>query len=169
MTQQSVPEGRDGTRVAYSERLWPAWWIWLMVPALIGVLAVAYGAAYSPVLGWAIFIVIGVAATALMAVSSPVVRVDDLVLRAGRARLPLAVAGSARILDRDTLKTEVRMGDARSFLCVRGWAAPRAIEVAVVDARDPHPRWLITSRRPDALLSALEQARTQWSADHPAE
>ena len=47
-------EGVDGTTVRYAERLWPRWWVWLLPPLLLGVLAVPYAIAYGAAFGWAI-------------------------------------------------------------------------------------------------------------------
>jgi Protein of unknown function (DUF3093) len=47
--------------------------------------------------------------------------------------------------------------DARAFLCLRGWLA-EGIRIPVLDPADRTPYWLLSSRRPDALIAALQQS-----------
>lgn len=154
----SWAEGQDGDVVAYRERLWPHWWVWLFPPALTALLAVAFGAAYATALGWAIFLLGTGLGWLFLIRTTPEIRVDDRVLRAGRARLPLAYAADPVALDADATTQERRHGDARDFLVLRPWASPESVCVTVVDPDDPHPRWLVTSRRPVALRDAIEKA-----------
>ncbi len=169
MEQHAWAEGRDGTAVAYAERLWPAWWSWVLAPALVSVLAIAYGSAYQATAGWAIFLVgTGVAYVALIALS-PVIRVDDQVFRAGRARLPLRYVGTVTLLDRAGLRERLRSGDARAYLVLRSWATPAAVLVDVTDETDPHPCWIVSSRHPAALANALTEAPRTTVGGNPAE
>lgn len=162
-------EGRDGVVVAYAERVWPAWWSWVLAPALVSVLAIAYGSAYAAAAGWAMFLLgTGLVYVALIALS-PVVRVDDRVLRAGRARLPLQYVGTVSVLDRASLRDLLRSGDARAYLVVRAWATPAAVLVEVTDAADPHPYWIVSSRHPAALAKALTEAPRTTLGGNPAE
>lgn len=162
-------EGRDGTRTTYSERLWAPVWAWLLPPALVSVVAIAYGSAYGALLGW---LLLGFG-TAIgwwaLAAWSPLVRVDDRVLRAGRARLPLRYAGPPEALIGQAFREEVRSGDARAYVVVRPWATRSGVSVPVTDLEDPHPRWLVASRHPERLAAALESARAQALPTDPAE
>lgn len=162
-------EGLDGTRVAYSERLWAPPWAWVLVPALVSVVAIAYGSAYGATVG-ALGLIAGtlIGWLALFA-WSPVIRVDDRVLRAGRARLPLRYAGDARPLVGVAFREELRAGDARSYVVIRPWATRSGVIVPVTDDEDPHPRWLVASRRPDTLAEALSTARAQHTRADRAE
>lgn len=169
MEQPAWDEGRDGTVAAYTERVWPAWWSWVLAPALVSVLAVAYGSAYEAAAGWAIFLLgTGLVYLALIALS-PVIRVDDRVFRAGRARLPLPCVGAVTVLDRAGLRERLRSGDARAYLVVRSWATPAAVLVEVTDESDPHPCWIVSSRRPATLATALNEAPRTTVGGNPAE
>lgn len=156
-----APEGRDGGGpIVYSERLMPPWWLWLLVVTLTGTLGVAYGAAYGPTVGWAVFVAAAGLAAGLLVASAPVVRVDDTVLRAGRARLPLRWAGTATPLDVESARRARSVdADARAFLVLRTWTTGRAVRVDVTDPQDPHPYWLVTTRHPDRVVAALDTAR----------
>jgi hypothetical protein len=88
-----------------------------------------------------------------------VVVVDDLVLRAGRARLPLRHV--ARVATFDAQRTREARGpqaDPRAYLCLRGWIRTSVL-VEVDDPDDPHPYWLVSTRRPRDLAPVLAAAR----------
>lgn len=162
-------EGRDGTAVVYAERLWAPVWLWILVPALISVVAIAYGSAYGAgfgAIGMAVGTLVGWAG---LIAWSPRIRVDDRVLRAGRARLPLRFAGHPEVLSGARLREEERSGDARSYVVTRPWAGRGGISVPVTDEEDPHPRWLIASRHPGQLAEAVRAARAQDRPTDPAE
>jgi Protein of unknown function (DUF3093) len=100
-----------------------------------------------------------VAAQALAAwvllATAPMVRVDEAVFRAGRGRLPRRHIGRVTAVDAATARRlRGRDADVRAYLCVRSWV-PRAVVVEVTDIDDPHPYWLVSTRRPDQLVSAL--------------
>ena len=48
--------------------------------------------------------------------------------------------------------------DARAYLLLRPYLK-RGVRVDITDPADPAPYWLVSSRRPDALVSALEATR----------
>ena len=48
--------------------------------------------------------------------------------------------------------------DARAHLCLRGWVRP-GLRLDLVDPQDPTPYWLVSSRRPERLLEAVQEAR----------
>lgn len=169
MTDDMWAEGSLGRRPLYSERLVPAWWAWILVPALVSVVAIAYGSAYDASVGWLILVagtVIGYAAVVSL---SPTVRVDERVFQAGRARLPLEFAGTATALAPEELRTRLRTGDARTYLLIRVWASRSGVLVENVDPADPHPAWLVSTRRPDAVVEALARARSEADPGSPAE
>ena len=158
MATDAWTEGEDGTQAAYSERLWPSWWAWLAAPALVSVLAIAYGAAYDAVWGWLILAAGTALAWGVLLATAPVVRVDERVFRAGRARLPRSCVGGVEPLGREAMRERLRSGDARAFLMLRSWSSPQGVLVNVADPHDPHPYWLISTRRPDRLAEALREA-----------
>lgn len=91
--------------------------------------------------------------------TTPTIEVTDAALRAGRARLPIrfvgevvAITGEAASLARG------RELDARAWLLLRGWVKD-VVRVENTDPNDPAPYWLISSRRPDELVAALEAAK----------
>jgi hypothetical protein len=155
----TVVEGVDGSVVAYRERLHAPWPVWVVALVLAGSLGVAYGFPLGPLAGAAAFAVVMALAALLLLGTAPVVVVDDLVLRAGRARLPLRYAG--RIAPLDVAQTrEVRgpRADPAAYLCTRGWISS-SILVEVDDPDDPHPYWLVSTRHGERLAPVLAAAR----------
>jgi hypothetical protein len=74
---------------------------------------------------------------------------------AGRAKVPVSLVSGIEELDPGQMRQArgVRL-DARAYLCIRGWL-PVGVKVFLADPEDPTPYWLISSRRPEALASAL--------------
>jgi hypothetical protein len=152
-------EGQDGSVVTYRERLGAPWTVWLVVLGLCGVLAGAYGYALGTTWGLAVLATTGVASTVVLVATTPQVHVDERVLRAGRARLPLTCVGRIIPLDRDRTR-EVRgpKADPAAHLCTRGWISTSVL-VEVDDESDPHPYWLVSTRHGHDLARALADAR----------
>ena len=63
-------------------------------------------------------------------------------------------------LDSDGVRRQAGVeADARAYLLLRPYLK-RGVRVDIADPADPTPYWLVSSRRPDALVSALEAGRT---------
>jgi hypothetical protein len=89
------------------------------------------------------------------------ISVADGVLRAGKAHIGLEFVGAVEPLDADaTRRTAGVDADARAHLVLRPYLK-RAVKVEITDPADPAPYWLVSCRRPDLLVSALEAARTR--------
>lgn len=146
----------------YLERLHPSIAFWLLVP----VAALLAGASAVPLGGWVAVgagVVSAAAVAALLGWRTPVIRVDDAGLHAGRALLDPPSIGAVEPLDRD--RTRQAMGPelrADAYVLHRAWV-PCAVRVAVDDSEDPTPYWLVSTRRPEALAAALEQRRGSGS------
>jgi hypothetical protein len=148
-----------GTSVTYLERLWPGPLGWLFVAgfAAAGFIVLLPVAALAAAVGAAVLAVVGVVGAA---VTATVVTVRDGELRVGRAHIPVGLLGEAVVLDRRGVHAALGPGsDARAFACVRTWI-PTAVTIAVVDPSDPTPTWLISTRRPEALVAAVRAAGT---------
>ena len=153
------PEGTDGSIVLFSERLWPGVGICSFLTAMTVSLGVAYGHAYGPKSGFLVGFVSTVLILGSLFINAPLIRVDDVALRAGKARLPLRYLGEIRHLDKVATKASVRTNaHAQAYLLVRSWVSDSVV-ITVSDTTDPHPYWQISSRRINALLSALDSAK----------
>ena len=141
----------------FRERLLPPWWIAAIGFALIGMVAVAYGAALSAPVGWLILAAGAGTVSWFLWTTSPLIEVTRTHLVAGRARLPRASIASAVGLTGELARAERGPGaDARRFVLLRPWRASTAVLVTLDDAADPHPAWLLTCRHPDRLVRALQ-------------
>lgn len=144
----------------YRERLAVpiGWWAVGMFFTLTFVTAVGFyaGPAVAGVGG--VIAAVGVAA-ALLWYGRPVVAVDASGFHAGDALLEWAYAGEARPLDAAGTRNRIGAeGDHAAWLLLRAYV-PGAVEVAVIDAADPHPYWLVSTRHPEALVAAIERCR----------
>lgn len=141
----------------YTERLWPGPSGWALV---VGA-AVAAAVILVPV--HPVAAIVGGVVTLLAAVAAAVrtattVDVRDGELRVGAAHIPLTALGVPEPLDRAGVRRALGPGsDARAFVCLRAWI-PGGVQVPVTDAADPTPSWLVSTRRPKALASAISSA-----------
>lgn len=148
---------------AFKERVLPPWSTWLILALVIPaslILFLPFAAWAGPYVAVGLYLLLVLA----MILISPVVAVEDGVLRAGRARIPVELLGEARSLDRAASHRELGVGfDARTFRVTVPWA-PRLVKVEIADPDDPTPAWLISSRRGDELVRAIDAAREESAA-----
>ena len=142
----------------YRERLWPSVWVFvstaLVIPASLLVFL-----PINPTAGvWTAVVLYAGCVVALVA-TSPVIEVTGSQITAGRARLPVGLAGppEAFVTQEATLERGQRL-DARAWLVIRGWVSP-VVKIPVTDPVDPAPYWLVSTRRPALLVDAIERAR----------
>jgi hypothetical protein len=153
-------EGRDGRHAMYRERLRPPLVLVVVGVALAGVVGVAYGAAYGAAWGWLVGLALAGVVLAVLAATTVPLAVDDRVIRAGRARLPLCCVGEVTVLDRDEMVAARRHGDPRDYVVIRPWSARGGVAITLNDPRDPHPRWIVSSRHPDHMATAIRHSAT---------
>ncbi|NBO25784.1 MAG: DUF3093 domain-containing protein [Actinobacteria bacterium] len=152
-------EGVDGKNPVFQERLWPSLGMWIFAFIMTTSLGIAYGRAYGNNLG----LIVAISTTAAVAlgliVNTPLVQIDELNFRVGRARLPLKYVGKIQKLDEQQSR-RARSIDANSnaHFQLRGGIKGTVI-VEVTDPQDPHPYWQVSSRKPDLLIAALSNAK----------
>ena len=149
---------------SYRERLWPAWWVTLLVIATVLMLAVAYGAAIAPAVGWLVAVVGALAAGLIIGLTSPVIHVSDRGLRWAQLTVPHHALGEVSLPTADEVRhiMALRHRDVRPFLAVRNWATQRTILASLTDPTDPHTHILVSTRHPQELVAILAQYRTRW-------
>jgi hypothetical protein len=151
--------------VEYAERLSvPLRW-WVQGTMLVASFWLAVLAAMPPELEYIAWTATGVAMALLIAgfisYGSARVGVVGDHLQAGRARIPLALVGQAQALDAEAMRRQAgRDADARAHLVVRPYLK-RGVRVDVADPADPVPYWLLSCRRPERLVAALESSRVR--------
>ena len=145
--------------ISYRERLLPRWGIVLLL--LMGPLAlgVAYGTAVGALAGWLVLATSAAAGLVVVLLTTPRIEVSAAGLSAGPAVLPPWAIGETTELDADGRRL-VLATQATVFTVLRTWHASTAVRVAVVDAQDPHPAWVLTTRHPSRLAAALAAIRT---------
>jgi hypothetical protein len=151
--------------VDYAERLTvPLRW-WAQGTMFVATLWLAVLAATPEIFAWSVTAVAMAVLVALfVGYGRPKVSVDGTTFRAGRAHIPLDLVGPVTALDADGVRRQAGVeADARAYLLLRPYLK-RGVRVDIADPADPTPYWLISSRRPDALVSALEAGRTHRAA-----
>ncbi|HEX4442971.1 MAG TPA: DUF3093 domain-containing protein [Galbitalea sp.] len=142
----------------YSERLLPGPWIFVITALIIPASLLVF-LPINFTVGVVCAAVLYSACVILLVISSPRIEVTDAALVAGRARIPLINVGDASGYTgaEATAERGVRL-DARAWLVIRGWISP-VVKVAVNDADDPTPYWLVSTRHPRDLVAALNKAQ----------
>jgi hypothetical protein len=99
------------------------------------------------------------AAVCVSSYGSPRIRVVNGTLLAGDARLPVTALGEVRVLDPEEARAwRTHKADARAFMLLRAYI-PTAVRVEVTDPEDPTPYLYLSTREPERLAAAIEQAR----------
>jgi hypothetical protein len=145
----------------YRERLTVPWWWWPPAFVLAALVALEVNRAARDLPGWITFAVLfAVASGVLIWFGRAEVRVVDSVdgtpvLWAGPAHVPADVIGrSAEIPASAKSAAMGRQLDPAAYVLHRPWIGPMVL-VVLNDPEDPTPYWLVSSRHPDRVLSAL--------------
>lgn len=148
-------------RVTYSERLHVPWW-WLVVGFVIaGSMAVAVLAYVRPAAGITFSVLFMVGLFLLVfAYSRTRLAVDSGTgLRAGRYTLETTYIAGATALEGDAARRALGPeADHQAFLFTRPFLGS-LVRVDLADPADPHPYWLISTRRPHELVAALDRVK----------
>ena len=92
----------------------------------------------------------------LYIVTSLTIEVNDKELRVGKAHIHLSYIGQCVDLDAQAIRqARTRDADPQAFLAIRFWAS-KGVKIAINDARDQTPYWLISSNRGAELIKALK-------------
>jgi hypothetical protein len=127
---------------------------------LAGLIAVEVNMGVPSLPDWLPFAVLFVvAAGALLWLGRVEVRViagdGEVELWAGEAHLPVTVIARSADIPRSAKSAALgRQLDPAAYVLHRGWVGPMVL-VVLDDADDPTPYWLVSSRYPERVLSAL--------------
>jgi len=142
----------------YTEKLWPAWWIWAVIIAGGGALALAFApisVLWSSVVG-AVFILI---MTILTVMSIAKIEVSPERVSVGRASIEREFIGEFSSHRKDDAFFERGRGlNGTAFMCFRGWIDP-VVKMEITDERDATPYWLVSTRHPEKFVAALEATK----------
>jgi hypothetical protein len=153
-------------RVEYDERLRvPLRW-WALLTMFMATVLLSFLVA-TPV--WVALAATGaltlVVSVVLVSYGAARVCVRDGELRAGRARIPVRLLGAPVAHDATASRRLAGMdADARAYLLLRPYVK-RSVQVPVHDPDDPTPYWLLSTRHPDRLVTALGHAAPSRRAE----
>lgn len=140
---------------SYRERLSPSWWMILAVGLVVPATLLIF-LPLSPLTGAVVGVVLWGGSIGILWFFSPVITVVDGVLRVGGATLEPQYRGEIGAYLGDDARRERGPGaDGRAWLSLRPWVDP-VLKIHLTDPDDPTPYWLISTRRPDELKTALQ-------------
>lgn len=148
--------------VRYRERLWVPWWWWLPGLGLAALIALEVNQGVPALPVWLPYVVLlPVAAVALVWLGRTEVRVvsgaDGTELWVGAAHLPVSVVSRSAEVPRSAKSAALgRQLDPAAYVVHRAWVGPMILLV-LDDPDDPTPYWLVSCRRPDRVLAALNK------------
>jgi hypothetical protein len=164
-----VDPGSDGTpvdhasaggAVAYRETLRTPWWWYVVAVGVACLLAAEFHISGLRLTDWIPFgtliplsiLLVWWLGRSRLEVSSGELRIRD-------AHLPLKYVSGAIALDGETLRRVVgREGDPAAYVSIRPWIGP-GVQVWIDDEDDPTPYWIVSSRHPQRVVTAVRAAR----------
>ncbi|WP_250001582.1 DUF3093 domain-containing protein [Actinoplanes sp. M2I2] len=160
MTPESP--ARSTAAPAYTERLHLTWWIWPVMLLVVAILAVELLLGFPGLPGWVPFAVLTPLAVAGMIWTSRIrVAVADGEFQVDDARLPVEFIKDVVALDTEGKREALGVGaHPLAFVVQRPWVGP-AVQVLLDDPADPTPYWIVSTRRPVELATALLAARSR--------
>ncbi|GAA2474053.1 hypothetical protein Ahu01nite_047910 [Winogradskya humida] len=154
------PSTRTAAPAGYAERLRAPWWMWPTALGVGGLLAAEIWMGYDGLRAWVPFAIL-LPVSLLgpwwlgrirVAVTAGELQVDD-------ARLPIGVIAEVVALDADGKREVLGVGaHPLAFVIQRPWIGG-AVQVVLDDPADPTPFWVISTRHPVELATALVTAK----------
>jgi hypothetical protein len=150
------PSNRTTTGASYAERLRVPWWSWppsLLVGFVVAV-EISMFTTVAPV--WVPFaVLLPLTALVVLWLSRLRIAVTGTEFLVDDARLPVAVIADVMALDADGRREVLGVGaHPLAFVVQRPWIGG-AVQVLLDDPADPTPYWVVSTRRPVELATAL--------------
>jgi hypothetical protein len=153
----------------YRERLTAplSWWITVVAFGLVWGWIMLVATNRPIAIGAAVLATV-VAGSLVWSYGSVVIEANTDGLRVGPARLPHANIGHVEVLDPRGFREQLGpQADARAWLRTRPYI-DAGLRVEVADPSDPTPYWLVSSRHPEAVATALGQTGERQTGDAEA-
>lgn len=151
---------------SYRERVTPPLWGFLLTALLIPASLIIF-LPINPQLGWVFAVILVGGACLGLFFAAPTLAVENGVLRAGRASIPVNELGQCTALKGDDAKHALGLGfEPSAYHSTSAWQR-KLVMVEIADEDDPAPYWLMSTKRPDRLVAAIE-ANRQSSAERSA-
>lgn len=146
--------------MTYGEQLRAPWTWWLVGFGLVGCIAIVVLAYLPPWAGISACVLAAVAVAAgLIAYGGTRLTVSQEGVRVGRYFLAAEyVAGASAFIGKEAGEAVGPGADPRSFLFTRPFVRD-LVRIDLDDAADPHPCWLVSTRRPVAFAAAIEELK----------
>jgi hypothetical protein len=149
---------------AHFERLRLSWWMWPAALAVDTIVAFEILLGFPALPAWVPFAVLfPLTAAGLVRAGRLRVEVTAGEFLVDDARLPVAVIADVVALDATGKREALGVGaHPLAFVIQRPWIGP-AVQVLLDDPADPTPYWVISTRRPVQLATALLAAKSRAS------
>ena len=151
---------RTTAPAAYAERLALPWWMWPVALVVDAILAVEAVLGFDGLAIWVPFaVLVPLTAAGLLWLGRLRVTVADGEFRVDDARLPVSFVADVVALDTEGKREALGVGaHPLAFVIQRPWVGP-AVQVLLDDPADPTPYWVISTRRPVELATAILAAK----------
>ena len=148
------------TAPAHIERLRASWWMWPAVLAVDAIVGFEVLIGFPALPAWVPFaVLLPLTAAALLRAGRIRVTVTGDEFQVDDARLPVSVISDVVALDTAGKREALGVGaHPLAFVIQRPWIGP-AVQVLLDDPADPTPYWVISTRRPVELATALLEAK----------
>ena len=143
----------------YSERLWPSPLVAAAYSPLVPVIILVC-APFSVWLGIGAAVLVYAAVIVSIYARVPRVSLDNEFFTYGNAHVEIEFIGAVSAFSGPSAREQRGpLLDARAWTKFRAYIDP-VVKIEILDANDPTPYWLVSSRRPQELAAALRDART---------
>lgn len=145
--------------VNYRERVLPGWSAFL--PLLL--IFPTFWLAFAPInlfAGIASGSIITLVAVLFMFFNASVIRIGNGEIAVGKARIPVGLVGAIEIAPKGPrLAARIPNLDANAYLALQN-SVKGLLKMDITDKNDPTPYWVFSSRSPDKVIRAVEQAKS---------
>ncbi|MFC7527203.1 DUF3093 domain-containing protein [Actinoplanes sp. GCM10030250] len=154
---------------AHQERLSLPWWAWPATPTTAAILATELMLGLPDLPAWLPYAVLLPLSVLLLVPAGRLpVRVTAGEFQVDDARLPVAVISDVVALDAAGKREALGVGaHPLAFVIQRPWIGP-AVQVLLDDPADPTPYWVISTRHPVELATALLEVSRRERAAQPS-
>jgi hypothetical protein len=150
--------GPRGSVVDYRERLSPSLWV-LVGAAVVAPMAALVFTPIDATLALVAGIVVAVAVTSGLVLSSPSVSVAGGELRVGRAHIPVELLGDPSGATGEDARMQRGPGLSRTAWHLLRPGIDGLVRVPVDDPEDPVTEWVFSTRTPDRVCAAIRAAQ----------
>ena len=146
------------TQVGYQERVTPKWTNFLPLALILPTFWLTL-APINAALGLFLGISLTLLTAGLMVFKAPVIRVSGSNIQAGKANIELQFTGAVSVIPAEKVfATRGPELDARAYLALQP-SRKGLIKLEIADKKDPTPYWLISTKTPELLKKAIEEAK----------